>query len=241
MRKFAVLLTVAVLVLGCAGVLHAAASIYGVSGLIETPDDSIVSAKSITPTANRIFDLKVHGAKDGVDVSTYGGAFGILPNLEISGVAADSNAKGMSTQGILNAKYRVLPETLKAPSVTVGVVDMGERFDDAGLPVSDMSSFVVFEKNITNLAEGISGSISKPIKGTVGFGSGIYKGGFAGLDMSLAPKFSVAVEYLDKGMRNESTFNGLVRFSPIDALSVDAGVIGFKDFYAGASYNLSTF
>ncbi len=242
MRKFAVLLTVAVLVLGCAGVLHAAASIYGVSGLIETPDDSIVSSKSITPTANRIFDLKVHGANDGVDVSTYGGSFGILPNLEVSGVAIDTDVKGVSTEGLINAKYRVLPETLTAPSVTVGVVDLAKRLDHmTGGVIDEPSAFVVFGKNITNVAEGVSGAISKPIKGTFGVGTGLYKGAFAGLDMSIAPKLSVAVEYINKGIRDESTVSGLVRFTPIDALSVDAGVIGFKDFYAGASYNLSTF
>ncbi len=65
---------------------------------------------------------------------------------------------------------------------------------------------------------------------------------FAGLDMSLAPKLSVAVEYLNKGIRNETHVQRRRFVSPpIDALSIDAGVIGFKDFYAGASFNLSTF
>lgn len=242
MRKFAVLLTVASLVLGCAGVLHAAASIYGISGLIETPDDSIMSSKTLSPTANRIFDLKVNGAKSGLDVSTYGGAIGIIPNLEVSAVALDIDAPHTNVEGLVNAKYRVLPETLAAPSVTIGVVDITKRLDHlSDGEIDGMSSFIVVGKNISSVAEGVSGAVSKPIRGTVGLGTGLYKGAFAGLDMSLAPKFSVAVEYLSKGIRDETTFNGLVRFTPIEALSVNAGLIGFKDFYAGASYNLSTF
>ena len=242
MRKFAILLAVALLVLGCASVLHAAASIYGISGLIETPDDSIVSSKSIMPTANRIFDLRVGGATDGVDLSTYGAAVGLIENLEVSAVAIDVDAPGTSTEALVNAKYRVLGETVTSPSVTVGVVDITRRLDHmSDGRINEMSSFIVIGKNISSLAEGVSGSVSKPIKGTVGFGMGLYRGAFAGLDMSLTPKVGVAVEYLNRGIRNKTTFNGMVRFTPIEALTIDAGVIGFRDFYAGASYNLSTF
>ena len=59
--------------------------------------------------------------------------------------------------------------------------------------------------------------------------------------MSLAPKLNVGVEYMRKGIRDKSTVSGMVRFTPMNALSIDAGLIGFKDFYAGASYNVSTF
>lgn len=239
MKKFAVLLAVATILLGCASA-YAGTTIYGVSGLIETPNDSIVSAKSVTPVANRIFDLKVHGAPKGYDITTFGGAVGVIPNLEVSAVAVDTNVPNSSTEGLVNAKYRVLAESVNRPSVTVGIVDITKRLE-RGSDVDGMSSFIVFGKNISNVAEGVSGNVSKPIRGTVGIGTGLYKGAFAGLDMSLAPKFSVAVEYINKGIRNETTFNGLVRFQPIQSLSIDAGAIGFKDFYAGASYNVSTF
>lgn len=241
MRKFAVLLVVAAILLAGANALYAAASIYGISGLIETPDDSIVGAKSVTPVANRIFDLKVHGATTGVDVTTFGGAIGIIPNLEVSAVGIDADVAGVSTEGLVNAKYRVLAESVNNPSVTIGCVDMANRLKHIRPDMNEVSSFIVLGKNISNVAEGVSGEVSKPIKGTVGVGTGLYKGAFAGLDMSLAPKFSLAVEYLNRGIRNESTVSGLVRFQPIEALSIDAGVIGFKDFYAGASYNLSTY
>lgn len=242
MRKFAILLALAAILLGCGNVLHAAASIYGVSGLIETPDDVIVGEKSVTLMADRIFDLKTHGASEGVDVTTFGGAIGIFPNLEVSAVGIDVNEKNVSTEGLFNAKYRVLAESVNRPSVTVGVVDIARRLEHlTGDRIDGMSSFILLGKNISNVAEGVSGEVSKPIKGTIGVGTGLYKGVFAGLDMSLAPKLSVAIEYINKGIRDESTVNGMVRFKPIEALSLDVGAIGFKDFYAGASYNLSTF
>lgn len=240
MRKFAVLLVVAVTLFSCASVLYAGSSIYGISGLIETPDDSIVSTKSVTPAASFISDLNVKGT--GVDITTFGGAVGIFPNLEVSAVGVDVDWPGVSTEGLVNAKYRVLSETVAKPSVTVGVVDLAKRLDKLTFgEIDEISSFIVVGKNISSVAEGVSGTISKPIRGTFGVGTGLYKGVFAGLNMSLAPKFSVAVEYLNKGIRNESTFSGMVRFTPIESLSIDAGAIGFEDFYAGASFNLSTF
>lgn len=242
MRKFAVLLVATALLLGCASVLHAATTIYGISGLIETPDDSIVAAKSVTPVADRIFDFKPDGATTGVDVTTFGGAIGLVPNLEISAVGIDIDEPGVETEALLNAKLRLVAESLTTPSITIGVVDIAQRLDHlTGGIVNEPSAFVVFGKNISNIAEGVSGQVSKPVKGTVGFGTGLYRSVFAGLDISLAPKLSVAVEYLNKGLRNDSTVSGAVRFQPIEALSIDAGVVGFKDFYAGASFNLSTF
>lgn len=242
MRKFAVLFVATAVLLACAGALHAATTIYGVSGLIETPDDSIVAAKSVTPVADRIFDFKPHGATEGVDVTTYGGAFGIVPNFEVSAVGIDVDEPGVETEALINAKLRVIPESLTTPSVTIGVVDVAQQLDDLtdGI-VNEPSAFIVFGKNISNIAEGVSGQVSKPVRGTLGFGTGLYRSVFAGLDISLAPKLSIAVEYLNKGLRNDSTVSGAVRFQPIEALSIDAGVVGFKDFYAGASFNLSTF
>lgn len=236
MKKFAVMLVATTILLCGAGALYAATSIYGQSGLIETPNDVIVGDKAFEPAFARIFDLKVKGGSQGVDVTTYGGAIGILPNLEVSAVGMDPEVG--KTEALINAKYRVLPESESRPSVTVGAMDISKRLKHVS---DDPSAFIVIGKNISPMAEGVSGRVSQPVKGTVGFGTGLYKGVFAGLDMSLSPKLNVGVEYLRKGIRNRSTANGMVRFTPIDALSIDAGLIGFKDFYAGASYNVSTF
>lgn len=235
MKKFALLLVATAVLLSAAGSLYAAASIYGQSGLIETPDDTIVGDKSFEPVVARIFDLKPRGETTGFDVTSYGAALGLLPNLEISAVGLDADAPGIKTELLLNAKYRILAESEGRPSVTIGAMDITKRIGD------DPSAFIVFGKNISSMAEDFSGRVSQPLKGTIGFGTGVYKGVFAGLDMSLAPKLNVGVEYLRRGIRDRSSVNGMVRFTPINSLSIDAGLLGFKDFYAGASYKVSTF
>jgi len=232
MKRISVLLAVVVFLVGCVSALNAAATIYGMSGLIETPDDTIVPARSLTLTANRLFSV---GDSD-VDLTTFGGAFGILPNLEVSAVGFDSSASGVATQAIINGKFRVLAESVDKPSVTVGIMDITKELDS-----SDMSMFIVVGKNITDVAEDVSGQVSKPVKATLGYGTGLYHGLFGGLDLSVAPKFSVAVEYLTRGVRDKSTFNGCVRFQPTQALSISVGAIGFRDLYVGASFNLSAF
>jgi hypothetical protein len=222
--------------------LNASASLYGVSGLIQTPDDSIASAKSLTPMYARVSDLKPMDTKNGFDLTTYGAAFGILPNLEVSIAGIDPEPSGWSTEAFVNAKYRLLSESVDKPSVTVGVVDIAGAIDDfTSGAIDDPSMFIVIGKNITNVAEGVSGEVSKPVRGTLGFGTGLYKGLFAGLDIAVAPKCSLALEYTATGMRNEDTVSGGIKFQPIQALTIEAGAIGFESFYAGASYNLSTF
>lgn len=236
MKRISVLPAVVVFLVGCVSALNAASTIYGMSGLIETPDDTIVPAKSLTLAANRLFDV------NGTDMWTYGGALGLIPNLEISAVGITPDADGWDTEVLVNAKYRLLSESVDKPSITVGVVDIASRMDDfTGGAIDDPSMFIVVGKNITDIAEDMSGQVSKPVKATLGFGTGLYNGLFAGLDFSLSPKFSVAVEYLTKGIRAESTFSGCVRFQPTQALSISAGAIGFQDLYVGASFNLSTF
>lgn len=242
MKKFAVVLTVVAILLGCTGALYAATSIYGISGLIETPDDTIAAAKSISPAANRIFDYKPQGGHVGADLSTYGAVVGIIPNLEVGAAIVDVDARGVNSEAIVNAKYRLLAETANRPSVAVGVVDLGQRLEHfTGGAINGASAFVVIGKDITNVAEGVSGRVSKPIHGTLGIGSGLYKGLFGGLSMSAAPKLDVALEYVNFGFRFDQTFSGGLRYKPIEALTVDAGAFNFKEFYAGASYNVSTF
>lgn len=240
MRKVAILVSVLFL-LGCVSSLNAAATVFGISGLVETPDDSIVPAKTLVPVANFISDLKYQGGS-GFDVKTFGGAFAILPNLEVSAVALDADLHGFKTQALVNAKYRLLAETVDKPSVTVGVVDIGGKIEyySEGL-MDDVSAFVVVGKNITNIAENVSGDVSKPVHGTIGFGTGLYKGLFAGLDVAVAPKCSLAVEWLGNGLRDESTFSGCLRYQPTEALSIEAGAIGFESFFAGLSFNVSTY
>lgn len=234
MKKLVVLFCV-VAMLAATSALYAASNIYGVSGLIETPDDTIVAPKAISVNVDRIFNL----SDDDVDLTTFGGAFGLSTGLEVGAIGIDSNQQGVDTQALVNAKYRILSESLARPAITLGVVDAADQLEDINGKISDPSAFIAISKNITTAAEGISGGLIKPLKGTVGFGSGLYKGGFASLDYSLMPKINVMVEYLSNGLKQETEFNAGLRFKPIESLAIDAGTIDFDGFYVGGSYVIS--
>ena len=107
--------------------------------------------------------------------------------------------------------------------------------------VDSISAFAAVSKNLTDLADGVGGFVSMPVRGTLGVGTGIYEGVFMGIDYAASPKFDLMLEYLSKGIRQESTVNAGIRFKAFSGLNVNAGTLGFEDFYAGASYSLSTY
>jgi hypothetical protein len=123
----------------------------------------------------------------------------------------------------------------------VGIVDAGKRLGKFSSAEDKASGFVAFSKNVSSVAEGLSGRVVKPVRGSVGFGTGIYKGGFAGLEWSTSPKTEVMVEYLAKGLRQKSTVSAGVRLSPARGWSLEAGAIGLKDYYGGINFALSTY
>ncbi len=221
MKRISVLLAVVVLLAGCVGSANAASSIYGMSGLIFIPDDTIAPMTTLIPTVSHVFD-------EDIDFTTYGAAFGIIPNLEVSAVAVSVED---NTEVLLNGKYRLMSETATKPALVVGVMDATQSIRD------ETSAFVLVSKNLTSWAEGISGQVAKPVKGTLGFGTGVFDGFFAGLDIAMSPKLSLAVDYIAEN----SVFSGCVRFHPTQALTLTAGVVDFEDLYGGVSFNLSTF
>ncbi len=237
MKNLFVILLLLALVCGSIGACSAASSIYGTSGLIETPDDSIADVAS----PQLIGFYSADPLNNGSTATSFGGVLGIFPKLEIGAVAIGSDANGVDTQVIVNAKYRILSETLTAPSVTIGVVDIGKRLKELNGQIDDASAFILIGKNLTSVAEGVSGRIVKPVRGAIGLGTGIYSGGFASLSFAVSPKFDVAVEYLTNGIIQDSTFNGMVRFSANDRCSISVGALNMKDLYAGLNYNVSRY
>jgi len=153
----------------------------------------------------------------------------------------DSDAEGVDAQGVLNFKYEILGETLVTPAIAVGAVDLTNRAKDFGAGDDEISAFVVVGKNLTSAAEAVAGSVIKPLRGTIGTGTGLYRGIFAGLDYALTSELNIKVEYLAHGLRDDSSFNAGVRYGVGSGFSVEAGALGMKDFYAGANYNVIRF
>lgn len=216
------------LLVGVASAAGAVTNIFGMSGLIETPNADVLDPGSFAITANSIADV---GDTD-VDFTTVGAGFGLLPQFEVSGAYVDTD---VDEEFFLNGKYLIVPETFERPAIAVGVVDVLDEFD------VDPSFFVVFGKNITAAAEEIAGMESKPLRGTVGFGTGIYEGIFAGLEWALSPRFDIMAEYLTEGIGADSTFNAGLEFSLTENLTVEAGLYDFDDFYFGGTYTVVPF
>jgi hypothetical protein len=220
---FVVAVTAAVLVAGALAPAAAAPNVYGTSGLIEVPDDGLYKVGSVAPAYHTVRNV---AGDESLNFYTIG--VGILPNLSVSGgIVADGGS-----DAVINAKYRLSPETAEKPSITVGVVDAAEKLND------NPGLYVAFGKNLTAAAEEVSGHESKPIRGYLGFGTGTMKGVFVGLDWTLTPKLSAMFEYLSKGLNDESHANAGIRYALTNELRIDLGTFRFKEFTRGISYNV---
>ena len=237
MSKASTLFLAAAILLGCAGAATCGATIYGLTGLIETPDDVVAEPNGVTFTGRYIADL----GDSKINLVGYGGTIGIMPKFEIGAVAMDTDLPGAKAEGVFSAKYRVMDEAVDRPSITLGVVDATHRLGKASGDIGSASGFLVVGRNLSSAMESWGGLVSKPLRGTIGFGTGVYKGGFAGLDWSASSKVDLIAEYLTKGIRQKGTFNAGLRVNAFGRFSVEVGALGLKDFYTGATYTMSTY
>lgn len=229
--KIAALATTIILSASMAAV--AAPNIYGESGMIEVPDDATYAVGTVTPAYHGVYSVESNGVNSTHNFYTVG--VGLLPNLSVSGGVISNGG----TNALLNAKYRITPETANRPSFTIGVTDMlGEvgRSDSPGL-------YFMVGKNLTSAASEVVGGESKPLRGYLGIGTGVLEGVFVGLDWRLAPKVAGMVEYLssDQGLTDESHFNAGLRFALTNEIRLDVGTYAFKGLTAGISYNALRF
>jgi hypothetical protein len=123
--------------------------------------------------------------------------------------------------------------------MSIGVVDLGNKIKNISPGVDETSYYVVFGRTLSaELDRFRTRTNTTPVRGTFGFGKGIYNGIFAGLDFYLAPKFEMKLEYLNKGLRDKSTLNAAMQMNILPNLSLQAGSLGLKDFYGSVSYTL---
>lgn len=237
MQRIMVAALVAMAVAGGTLCASAGSNIYGVGGLIETPGDSLVPLGGVSITGHYISEF--FDSDD--NVFAFGGAVGITPRLEVSAVGLDSDAPGVDTSALISGKFRIFSESIERPSVTVGIVDIADELEDLNSEIDNPSFFVVFAKNLMPDVGGLGGIVARPLRGSLGFGTGLYKGVFAGLNWSAAPRVDVLAEYLSNGLRQKSTFNAALRFTPVRTISVQGGTIGFEDFYVGATVSFGGF
>lgn len=224
--KYAVCVIIGVILLVVVGTsAWSAPSVFGISGNILTPDDTILASGS--------FNLAYHGVTDGNTTSLWAGNVGLIPNLEV-GAAVETDG---GTNVLINGKYRLLTEKANRPAVTVGVVDAGSKIGD------NPGVFLLLSKNLTPTAENVTGKTAGPVRGHLGVGGGVLKTIFASLDWTVSPKLTLIGEVIsDSDFQHESGLvNAGARYAVTNDLRLDAAWIDFKHFTFGASYQALKF
>jgi len=222
-------IVICLLVIMTIPVLGASSYLGGFSGVIMTPDDTIVP--------NQTWEASFHDTlklfkNDDSDLTTYGLTYGLAANLEVGA----SYISGDSDNIAISGKYRLIAEKSNTPSVTVGVFDAAGNVNSIS---SDPSLYVMFSKNITPLASEIADTPSKPLRLGLGIGSGLYNGIIANLNWTLDPKLSLLAEYnsgnhaIDR-LRNRPSVG--IRWAASDHIRLDAAAVGFRDFGFGINY-----
>lgn len=217
-RLFVLILTLAMI----SGAAFAAPSYFGMTGNILTPDDLILAPGD--------FSANLHSFQSDADNSplVIAASVGAAENLELGLGYFDPDVEGASSKTFVNAKYGLLAETQRMPSVVIGALDLTGELDVDG----DPSFFIVLGKNLTPVATDIAGEPSAPIRGMVGFGSGMYDGFFAALDWTLTPRVSAMAEFISEG----SMINLGARIAITNELRVDAALIDGDDLAFGISF-----
>lgn len=220
---------VPILLLIALPVFGASSFLSGFSGNILTPDSVIET----TGTWEASYHQAVNLLGDNDNLTTFGVIYGATPNLELGASFVD-NGESDTT---LNAKYRLLAETADRPAIIVGVFDAAGSADF----LDDNAGFyLALSKNVTPTASEIAGGPSKPLRLTLGVGSGVFNGLFAGFDWTLEPKLSLMAEFFNGSLGgNDSFFNAGIRYAATDALRLDAATIDFRDLAFGASYRIA--
>ncbi|MGC8863808.1 MAG: hypothetical protein ACP5R5_13685 [Armatimonadota bacterium] len=237
MRLLAFLFVASALLIACGSSAVAGTCIYGLSGFIETPDDTTAGPSAVTFAGRYVPDF----GDTKFNLFSYGGTIGITHKLEVGAVAMDSDAPRSKVQGILNVKFQVLDESFDRPSITIGAVDLTNSIGGVRAGTDEISGFLMVGRNLSSLAESWGGFVSTPLRGTIGFGTGIYKGIFLGLNWSPSSRADVMFEYLSEGLQRGGSFNAGVRAKVFGGLSLELGTLGFKDLYGGLSYALSMY
>ena len=229
MTRLIVFLTLAA-ALGLASGVMADPSFLSTSGLILTPDDTVLGAGD--------FSADYHGIS--FDVATpniLGANIGVNDYLELGIARLDPDSPGADIQTALSAKYLVLAETAGRPSFVIGTIDAGGALDVD----DDPSFYALIGKSLTSTATSISGRPSAPIRGYVGIGTGIYDGVFGGVSIALGSRVKLMAEYLN-GIRIQDTLdtsamvNAGLQINVVEGLTAQVAVLDGQDIGFAVNY-----
>lgn len=220
---------IAILMIAGVSVVQATPSYLGPSGVIMTPDDKTVPHKQFWIGYHMFSNIDFKD-DDGSDLNVFHNQYGLTPNIEVGTSVVDQQDNGSDLA--INAKWRFINETATIPAIAVGVLDVsGNAVDD------DASFYLLFSKSLTRTATEVTNAPSKPLRGTIGVGSGFFDGIFASLDWTYTPKLRLMAEIVNGGDFFDNTMvNAGLRYSVGSRLSLDLAAIDFGDIAFGINY-----
>lgn len=176
----------------------------------------------LTPTADALkmgaFDFgAIFLSSDNNDTTFLCANVGLLDSLEV-GATLVAPERG-DDQGIINAKYGLLKETMATPALAIGLSDATDELD--------ATPYVVVSKGLPLQGE----SMFEP-RVHVGLGGGRLDGVFAGLSAKITEQAQLMVEY------DTNDVNFGLQFAAAQGLRLHAGLVGGDRVGLGLSYNV---
>lgn len=163
-------------------------SYYSSTGLFLTPSASIIADKHFNLSFKRIFAEKP--LKNKTDIFNVN--YGLTKDLEIG--AASWEEEGNKNIQYLSAKYNLTNETDKDPEISIGLI-YGTNKNTSG--ENQTSLYVVASQKLIWPKKVAS---KYYIRGNLGIGNQIYKGGFGALELVLNEATRIIAEYDSKNL-----------------------------------------
>ncbi|MGB9682326.1 MAG: YjbH domain-containing protein [bacterium] len=168
MRKFLLLSIVVVVTTLLGGSLaYATQSVWGPTGLIETPTAEVLSPGAFSIGAN----VKTDGGTIFRIPMSVGASYGVELGVTPTTIGPD-------TYILVNGKIQLIKEKGEIPAIAVGITDIIDQYKQ--------SFYVVTTKTIGEKDD---------LKFNIGLGTGIYEGPFLGLNLNVPKLGEVIFEY----------------------------------------------
>ena len=202
------LLALSVLALASSQVA-AAPAYFGYTGLMLTPTADTLKTGGVGLGATFLSD-------EHNNTAFWSANFGLLSNLEVGG-AVVSPEHGDSN-GIINAKFGLLKETVATPALSIGMSDLADQLDS--------TPYVVASKSLP-----LAGDNLWAPRFHLGVGGGRLNGIFGGVSATLNDRMQLMAEY------DTNNVNFGVQFAAGQGLRLHADLIGGDSLGLGMSYN----
>jgi hypothetical protein len=214
MRTFLVLVCTLVGVFVLTGVVTAAPSYFGYTGLIRVPTADALSDQEFNAGAFYI-------SRDELDdPDCYVANLGIGPGVE-AGLAVIRRGEG-SDDVFINGKYNFQPDTGGNPAFAAGIIDLASEVD--------ATVYFVASKGFGKSQETQYGRLYAA-EFHAGFGGGQLDGIFGAVNANLGPSAKLMLEY------DTEDFNLGARFRLGRQFAADVALFDWSDLGVGLSYN----